>query len=90
MNDIDVTYFVDGQDGLLAWGRASSSIAKTNEPFAWAIAADNKSIMGADLDGYYHMTITAPDTMDKCYIQNATSPSGSIIAACYEMHKVSK
>jgi hypothetical protein len=90
VRNIDVTYIVDGQEGRLAWGHASSSVAPTKEPFAWAIAADNKSIMGADVDGYYHMTLTAPDTMDKCYVQNATSPSNSIIATCYGMRKVSK
>jgi len=26
--------------------------------------------------------------MDKCYVQSGTSPSGSIVAACYEMRKI--
>jgi len=34
VRDIDVTYLVDGQEGRLAWGRSSSTIAQTNEPFA--------------------------------------------------------
>ncbi len=88
VRDIDVTYVVDGQEGRLAWGRSSSTIAQTNEPFAWAISADNKSIVGADRDGYFHITLIAPDRMDKCYVQSGTSPSGSIVAACYEMRKI--
>jgi hypothetical protein len=88
VNDIDVAYTVDGQDGRLAWGRSVSSAAKTNEPFAWAISADNKSIVGADRDGYFRITLMAPDRMDKCYVHNGTSPSGSIVATCYEMRKV--
>ena len=88
VRDIDVTYLVDGQEGRLAWGRSSSTIAQTNEPFAWAISADNKSIVGADRDGYFRITLIAPDRMDKCYVQSGTSPSGSIVAACYEMRKV--
>ena len=75
MRDIDVSYVVDGQEGRLAWGRSSSTIANTNEPFAWAISADNKSIVGADRDGYFRITLLAPDRMDKCYVHNGTSPS---------------
>ncbi|MGB7830819.1 MAG: hypothetical protein WBL84_01280 [Xanthobacteraceae bacterium] len=59
VRDIDVTYIVDGQDGRLAWGRSASTIANTNEPFAWAISADNKSIVGADNDGYFRITLLA-------------------------------
>jgi opacity protein-like surface antigen len=88
VRDIDVSYVVDGQEGRLAWGRSSSTIAKTDEPFAWAISADNKSIVGADRDGYFRITLLAPDRMDKCYVHNGTSPSGSIVATCYEMQKV--
>ena len=88
VRDIDVTYIVDGQDGRLAWGRSASTIANTNEPFAWAISADNKSIVGADNDGYFRITLLAPDRMDKCYAHSGTSPSGSIVATCYEMKKV--
>jgi hypothetical protein len=88
VRDIDVSFVVDGQEGRLAWGRSSSTTAKTDEPFAWAISADNKSIVGADRDGYFRITLLAPDRMDKCYVHNGTSPSGSIIATCYEMRKV--
>jgi hypothetical protein len=73
--DIDVSYVVDGQEGRLAWGRSSSTTAKTDEPFAWAISADNKSIVGADRDGYFRITLLAPDRMDKCYVHNGTSPA---------------
>src|SRR6516164_7692917 len=51
VRDIEATYIVDGQDGRLAWGRSSSTAANTQEPFAWAIASDNKTIVGADMDG---------------------------------------
>src|SRR5262249_27780226 len=55
VRDIEATYVVEGQDGRLAWGRSSSAVANTQEPFAWAMASDNKSIIGADLDGYFHI-----------------------------------
>src|SRR5437588_12386318 len=74
VRDIEATYIVDGQDGRLAWGRSSSSAADTKEPFAWAIASDNKSIMGADLDGYFHITLVSSDRMEKCYVHNGLSP----------------
>ena len=57
VRDIEATYIVDGQDGRLAWGRSSSTAANTQEPFAWAIASDNKTILGADMDGYFRITL---------------------------------
>ena len=82
IRDIEVIYTIDGQDGRLVWGHASSSAADTKEPFAWAISSDNKSIIGADTDGYYMITLLAPDRMEKCYTHNGLSPSHSIVAAC--------
>jgi hypothetical protein len=90
VHEIDATYVVEGQDGRVAWGRSSSAVADTEEPFAWAIAADNKTILGADTDGYFNITLVAPDRMEKCYTQNGTSPSKSIVAACYEMDRVKR
>jgi len=46
MRDIEATYIVEGQEGRLAWGRSSSAVADTKEPFAWALASDNKTIIG--------------------------------------------
>jgi len=86
VRDIEATYVVEGQDGRLAWGHSLAS--NLQEPFAWAISADNKSIVGADLDGYFRITLTAPDRIEKCYVQNGTSPSRSIVAACYDMDRV--
>ena len=90
VRDIEATYIVDGQDGRLVWGRSSSTAAATNEPFAWAIASDNKSIVGADLDGYFHITLLSPDRMEKCYVQNGTSPSHSVVATCHAMDRVKR
>ena len=39
VHEIEAKYVVDGQDGRLVWGRSSSSIADTEEPFGWAIAS---------------------------------------------------
>src|SRR5216684_3045719 len=78
------------QDGRVAWGHSSSAAAATKEPFAWAIASDNKSIVGADMDGYFRITLTAADRMEKCYVQNGTSPTRSIVATCYMMDRVKR
>ncbi len=51
VRDIEATYVVEGQDGRLVWGRSASAVADTKEPFAWAISSDNKTIVGADMDG---------------------------------------
>jgi len=88
VHEIEAKYVIDGQEGRLAWGRASSSVADTQEPLAWAIASDNKTIFGADADGYYHIMLLTPDRMEKCYMQNGNGPSHAIVAACYTMDRV--
>ena len=88
VRDIEATYIVDGQDGRLVWGRSSSTVADTKEPFAWAIASDNKSIVGADMDGYFRITLLSGDRMEKCYVHNGTSPTHSIVATCHVMDRV--
>jgi hypothetical protein len=90
VRDIEATYVVEGQEGRLAWGRSSSAVANTQEPFAWAMASDNRSIVGADLDGYFRITLISPDRMEKCYVHNGLSPSGSVVATCHMMERVKK
>jgi hypothetical protein len=90
VREFDFTFVVDGQEGRLAWGHSLSTAASTNESFAWAIAADNKSIIGADTDGYFKMTILSPDQIEMCYTHNGMSPSGSIVATCYVMERAKK
>ena len=87
VRDIEAIHVVEGQDGRLVWGRSSSAAANTKEPFAWAIASDNKSIVGADMDGYFRITLLSPDRMEKCYAQNAARPSRSIVASCQVMER---
>jgi hypothetical protein len=48
----------------------------------------NRSIVGADLDGYFRITLLTPDRMEKCYTHNATGPSRSVVATCYLMERV--
>src|SRR6266404_6257444 len=90
VRDFEFSFVVDGQDGRLAWGHSLSTAASTNEPFAWAISADNKSIIGADTDGYFQMTILSPDRIEMCYAHNGLSPSGSMVATCYVMERAKK
>ena len=87
IRDIETTHVVEGQDGRLLWGRSSSTAADTKEPFAWAIASDNKSIVGADMDGYFLITLVSPDRMDKCYAHNAVGGGKSVVATCYAMDR---
>jgi hypothetical protein len=90
LRDIEATHIVEGQEGRLAWGRSSSAVADTQEPFVWAIAGDNKSILGADVDGYFQITLMAPDRMEKCHVHNGTGPTSSIVATCYMMERAKK
>jgi hypothetical protein len=88
VREIEATHVVEGQDGRVAWGRSSSAAADTKEPFAWALTNDNRSIVGADLDGYFRITLITPDRMEKCYVHNGVSPSRSVVATCYLMDRV--
>jgi hypothetical protein len=90
VRDIAVTHIVEGQDGRVAWGRSSSAAADTKEPFAWALSNDNRTITGADLDGYFRITLITPDRMEKCYVHNGTSPTRSVVATCYLMDRVKR
>ena len=90
LRDIEATHMVESQEGRVAWGHSSSTVADTKEPFAWAIASDNKSIVGADMDGYFHITLVSPDRMEKCYVHNGTSPTHSVVATCYMMDRVKR
>jgi hypothetical protein len=88
VRDIEATHTVEGQEGRLAWGRSSSKVADTKEPFAWVISSDNKTIVGVDMDGHFQITLISPDRMEKCYTRNGLSPSRSIVATCYAMDRV--
>ena len=90
LRDFEFTFVVDGQDGRLAWGHSLSTAATTNEPFAWAISADNKSIIGVDTDGYFRMTVLSADRIEMCYAHNGLSPPGSMVATCYVMERAKK
>ena len=90
VRDIEATHTVEGQDGRLAWGRSSSKVADTKEPFAWVISSDNKTIFGVDMDGHFQITLISPNRMEKCYTHNSLSPSRSVVAACYMMDRVKR
>jgi hypothetical protein len=90
VRDIEATYVIEGQDGRLAWGRSKSAVADTQEPLAWAIASDNKTIVGADMDGYYRITLVSPDRIEKCYVHNGVSPTRSIVATCHMMDRMKR
>jgi hypothetical protein len=87
VREIEATHVVLGQDGRVAWGHSSSAVADNKEPFAWALASDNRSIVGADVDGYFRITLIGPDRMEKCYVHNGANPSRSIVATCYMMER---
>ena len=54
------------------------------------MASDNKTIVGADTDGYFHITLVSPDRMEKCYTQNGISPGTSIVATCHMMDRTKR
>jgi hypothetical protein len=90
VRDVEATHVVEGQEGRVAWGRSSTALADEKEPFAWALSSDNRTITGADLDGYFRITLITSDRMEKCYVHNGTSPSRSVVATCYQMDRVKR
>jgi hypothetical protein len=88
VRDLDVSHTVQGQEGRLIWGTTSSANNDSKEPFAWALSSDNKTIVGADTDGYYLITIVSPNRIEKCYGQSSAGPRQAIVATCFMMDKV--
>jgi hypothetical protein len=88
VRDLEVTHTVTGQDGRLLWGTTSSANNDSKEPFRWALAADNRTIIGADTDGYDRITIVSADRIEKYYAQSATGPRQAIVATCFMMDRV--
>ena len=88
--EIEATHVVEGQDGRVAWGRSSSNFLDNKEPFVWALSNNNRFIIGADVDGYFRITLLTPDRMEKCYVQNGISPSKAMVATCYFMDRAKR
>ena len=82
IREFEFTLTVTGQEGPLVWGQSRSSVSATAEPFAWSFSRDGKTIVGADTDGYHHLTIVSPDRLELCYVHAGISPSKSIVATC--------
>ena len=74
MRDLEATHTVEGQDGRVAWGRSSSAVADTRSRSPGRMTSDNRSIVGADMDGYFRITLIAPDRIEKCYVHNGAEP----------------
>jgi hypothetical protein len=89
IREIAFTLEVEGQDGRLIWGRSWSNPAQ-KELFAATIAADGKTILGADTDGSLTMTITASDKIEACYVHSGLSPTKSIVASCGSLQRAGR
>ncbi len=81
VREITFTLDFEGQDGNLIWGHSWSDPAG-KEPFAATITADGKTIVGADTDGSFSMSIAGPDRIDLCYTHSGLGPSQSIVSSC--------
>lgn len=81
VREITFTLDFEGQDGNLVWGHSWSDPA-SKEPFAATITADGKTIVGADTDGSFSMSIAGADSIDLCYTHTGLGPSQSIVASC--------
>src|SRR5262245_66043542 len=67
IREVEFTIRIDGQDGRVLWGEAwASANPEAKDTLALAIAADGKTIIGADNDGAHYMTIVDPDHIERC------------------------
>jgi len=82
VRDVEFTYVVEGQQGRMLWGHNFSRASGQKETFAWSLTADGRSIVGADTDGYYHISVQSADLMEVCYAHTGQAPSPSIVASC--------
>ena len=90
VRDLQVSHTVTGQDGRLIWGTTSSANNDNKEPFAWAMQSDNRTIVGADTDGYYQITVLSADQIEKCYAQAGAAPRQPIVATCFVMTRANQ
>ena len=42
------------------------------------------------MDGSYPTTPLSPDSIEKCYTHNGTSPTHAIVATCHVMNRVKR
>jgi hypothetical protein len=87
VRDVEVTFTTEGQEARLVWGRFSSAAADTKEAFAWAIAGDNKTIIGASEHGYYRNTLVSPDRMEICFTRHGSGAHPTVVAACFMLDR---
>jgi len=80
LREVAFALSVAGQEGRRFWGTIKSP--DFSEPFAAIFSTSNVYAYGADPDGFYHLKSLGPDQLELCYTQPATSPTGSIVAAC--------
>src|SRR5919112_2991204 len=88
VREVRFTYTVRDQTDRLASGTFSSP--SYEEPFAWAISRDGRSVYGADTDGRHRLTILGPDRMEMCYTPTALSPTKSIVASCFLIERTAR
>lgn len=43
------------------------------------MSADNRTLLGADSDGFQRLMILSEDRMEACFVMNGQSPTGSIV-----------
>lgn len=86
IREVAFTMEIEGQDGPLLWGKSWSN-PEQKEPFAATIAADGKTIVGADTDGSLTLSIAAPNQMNACYTHSALGPTKSIVASCGSLQR---
>ncbi len=89
VREIKFTLDVEKQDGRVLWGKSWSNPDR-KEPFAWALSEDGKTVIGADTDGYYRLTILSADRMEMCYTHSGLGPTRSIVAACTIVERVKR
>lgn len=81
VREVPFTYEIEGQDGTAVWGKNWSDPSQ-KDLTAFTLSSDNRTLLGADSDGFHRLTILSEDRMEACFVMNGQSPTGAIVAGC--------
>lgn len=78
VEEVTVTYDLNGQDGRLIWGTVFSDVTEPRA-IVLAFSLNNGTLVGSDTEGLHRITVISSNWLEICFTDNG---SGSIVATC--------
>jgi len=78
VEEVTVTYDLNGQDGRLIWGTVFSDVTDPRA-IVLAFSLNNGTLVGSDTEGLHRITVISSNWLEICFTDNG---SGSIVATC--------